>query len=307
MSNPLPSFVEEALSKADRKRIELAGIGCFAHVIKVADTGFVIKESFDHPFVGNLQPIEKRIYERLGHHPFILRYFGEYCQGNGLPNGLVFQYQRAGTLVDNLALSNYPEKRIELRLSLEARFIVTDTLQMAAASRRSSTIYLRYIHSKNVIHSDIGSHNFLIQEDGTLVLADFGGSMIDETSAVVSYSTRYTRPYPITDNSDSIKIDDLFALGTIIYEITVGHQLYPDQSSKEIRKLLRQHEFPDLENIAANVRAVIQKCWANEYHIAEEVLYDLNVTSPTRRPLLYFAGLSLGMAMIMYAMIRRRL
>ncbi|GIK02211.1 hypothetical protein Aspvir_006260 [Aspergillus viridinutans] len=194
MSNTLPPFVAEALEKADRNQIQLAGVGCFAQVIKVADTGFVIKETFDHPVVGNLQPTEKRIYERLGHHPFILRYYGEYCQGNGLPSGLVFQYHRAGTLADNLALSNYQDKRAQW------------PLQAAEA--------LRFIHSKNVIHSDFGSHNFLIQEDGTLALADFGGSRIDDTAAVVSYSTRYERPCSDYD-LDSTEIDDLFALGTI--------------------------------------------------------------------------------------------
>ncbi|KAF7166890.1 hypothetical protein CNMCM6106_002534 [Aspergillus hiratsukae] len=234
MSSTLPPYVAEALEKADRKQIQLAGVGCFSQVIKVADTGFVIKESFDHPVLGNLQPTEKRIYERLGHHSLILRYYGEYCLGNGLPNGLVFQYQRAGTLADNLALSNYPEKRTQW------------PLQAAEA--------LRFIHSKNVIHSDFGSHNFLIQEDGTLALADFGGSRIDDTPAVVSYSTRYARPYSDSDDSDSTEIDDLFALGTLIYEISVGHQLYADRSSRDIRKLLRQQEFPDLGSIAANIR-----------------------------------------------------
>ena len=109
----LPRYVEEALEQADRKQIQLAGVGCFAHVVKVADTGFVIKQSFDHPVVGNLQPTEKRIYERLGRHPYILRYYGEYCLRNGLPNGLVFQYQHAGTLADNLARSIYPEARTQ--------------------------------------------------------------------------------------------------------------------------------------------------------------------------------------------------
>ncbi|KAE8154243.1 hypothetical protein BDV25DRAFT_136168 [Aspergillus avenaceus] len=105
MSHMLPCSVMEAL-QADRSQIQPAGVGCFAHVVKVADTGFVIKETFDHPAVGNLQPTEKRIYERLGHHAYILRYYGEYGQGNGLPNGLVFQYQRADTLKDE---SNCPD------------------------------------------------------------------------------------------------------------------------------------------------------------------------------------------------------
>ena len=115
MTSGLHSFVADALENADRSKLELAGLGCFAHVFKIADTGFVIKQTFDHPTVGNLEPIERKIYERLGQHPYILRYYGNYKQGNGLPDGLVFQYQPAGTLLDNLGLSNYPEKRIELR------------------------------------------------------------------------------------------------------------------------------------------------------------------------------------------------
>lgn len=113
MTNPLPLSVAEALEKADRKHIVLAGIGCFSQAIKVADTGFVIKKPEDHPVVGNLEPTEKRIYERLAGHPFILRYYGELKQGNGLPNRLVFEYHGAGTLAENLALSKYPQKRLK--------------------------------------------------------------------------------------------------------------------------------------------------------------------------------------------------
>lgn len=99
----LPRFVAEALDKADRKQLRLADIGSFAHVTIISDSGYVIKETFDHPIVGNMQETEERIYGRLGHHPFMLQYYGEYSQGNGLPNGLVFQYQRAGTLADKRA------------------------------------------------------------------------------------------------------------------------------------------------------------------------------------------------------------
>lgn len=55
MSN-LPSFVADALNYADRQQLELAGIGSFSQVIKVADSGFVIKKCMNHPVLGNLQP-----------------------------------------------------------------------------------------------------------------------------------------------------------------------------------------------------------------------------------------------------------
>jgi serine/threonine protein kinase len=105
-----PRSWERALENVDQSQLELAGVGSFAQVIKIADTGFVIKKQNPHPVVGDLQPIEKNIYERLGHHPFILRYYGEY-QGVGVLKGLVFQYLPGGTLSDNLPLSNYTEER----------------------------------------------------------------------------------------------------------------------------------------------------------------------------------------------------
>ncbi|BCS27034.1 uncharacterized protein APUU_60082A [Aspergillus puulaauensis] len=72
---------------------------------------------------------------------------------------------------------------------------------------------------------------------------------------------RYARP----DCSDDVsrEIDDIFALGTLLYEISVGHALYAEQPSREIRKLLRMHRFPDLDGIPPNVRITIEKCWSN--------------------------------------------
>lgn len=118
MSQPLPSSIIEAFEKTEKKHIELAGVGCFAHVFKIGTTGFVVKKTFDHPAVGNLQPSEKRIYERLGHHPFILPYYGEYIRSgkSDLPEGLVFQYLQAGTLVDNLPLSKFVKERVRLEI-----------------------------------------------------------------------------------------------------------------------------------------------------------------------------------------------
>ncbi|WEW54623.1 hypothetical protein PRK78_000043 [Emydomyces testavorans] len=254
---------KEALDQAVRSDLWLAGVGCFSQVIRVGDTGFVVKKSEPHPVVENLQPVEKRIYERLGHHEFILRYYGEYHhhseQSNGVPSGLVFQYMPGGTLAENLPLSNYTDERVEWPIQ--------------------ATEAIRYIHSINVIHSDIGSHNFLIQEDGTLVLADFGGSMIDDTVAKVSYATRYQRPLPPDDKQlMTTKMDDIFALGTLIYEITVGHQLYPDKQSRDIRLLLRARKFPSLDNIPPKVQAVIEKCWQEKYESADQVLQDLRLT-----------------------------
>ncbi|KAI1916573.1 hypothetical protein LOZ52_002847 [Ophidiomyces ophidiicola] len=243
--------------------IWLAGIGCFAHVIRIGDTGYVVKKSLKHPVVPDLLPVEKQIYERLGHHQSILQYYGEYQsstdQSNGVPSGLVFQYLPGGTLAEKLALSEYPEQR---------------PLWPMQASKA-----IQYIHSKNVIHCDIGCHNFLIRDDGSIVLADFGGSMIDGTLPKVCYATRYQLPLsPERVCEDNLVLtikDEIFALGTLIYEMTVGHRLYPDQQSVDVQRRLRAREFPALDELPINIQTVVSKCWAERYESVDEVLHDL--------------------------------
>lgn len=111
---------QQALQHCMQSDLQLAGVGCFAQVIKVGDTGLVVKRATSHPVVGDLQPIEKPIYERLGHHPSILRYYGEHsgeCVAKAnvgdVLNGLVFEYVPGGLLSDNMALVNCTEERAE--------------------------------------------------------------------------------------------------------------------------------------------------------------------------------------------------
>jgi hypothetical protein len=41
---------------------------------------------------------------------------------------------------------------------------------------------------------------------------------------------------------------------------------------------MHQQEFPNLESVVADIRAVIGKCWLNGYQTAEEVVCDLRLT-----------------------------
>ena len=153
---------------------------------------------------------------------------------------------------------------------------------------------LRFIHTKNVIHSDFGSHNFLIQEDGSLALADFGGSWIDNISAAVSYSTRYARP--CSDDFVSTEMDDLFALGTIIYENGVGQCCMlidlAEKSGSHCTSMIFQ---------------IIRKCWSNGYQTSEEVIRNLETTPSSSYPHLFcFTRLSLGIVITVFVTIRRR-
>jgi len=135
---------------------------------------------------------------------------------------------------------------------------------------------VRYIHSKGVLHCDISIHNFLVQNNGSIMLADFCGSVLDNSKPIAAPGTRYSRPVLPTDRFwDATEKDDIFALGTVLYEISVGHRLYAEKSDREVRQLFQKREFPDITGLAGNLHIVVEKCWQDQYDSAEEIKFDL--------------------------------
>ncbi|PSS22745.1 hypothetical protein M430DRAFT_48385 [Amorphotheca resinae ATCC 22711] len=212
-----------------------------AKLYRVINTELALKIAFEP---GEADAVEKRMYERLGtSHPLILKCYGE--AESVLGKGLVLQYLPVGTLAGNLELERFPIERSQWPAqAVEA---------------------IRYIHSKGVIHCDIGAHNFLIQNDGSIALADFCGSILDGSTSLAATSARSTEK------------DDIFALGTVLYEISVGHRLYADRSDGEIWELFQKREFPCLTGLARSLRSVIEKCWRDQYNSTEEVKSDLDI------------------------------
>ena len=90
---------------------DAVGAGSFACVAKLKDLNLVIKTHFD-PHKHHME-VEKRAYERLGRHPFILRYYHEVevTSKGGSFSGLILQYHRAGTLENSLKNRDYEDKR----------------------------------------------------------------------------------------------------------------------------------------------------------------------------------------------------
>jgi hypothetical protein len=104
----------------------------------------------------------------------------------------------------------------------------------------------------------------------------FWGSSLDGSTAIVSISTRYSRPLSLAERLlNQTEKDDIFALGIVIYEINVGHRLYAEKSDSEIYQLFQKREFPDITGLDESLRMVIDKCWRDQYRNAEEVKFEL--------------------------------
>jgi len=151
---------------------------------------------------------------------------------------------------------------------------------------------LRHMHSKSVIHGDLGVQNILVDEDYSLRVADFAGSSIDGSIFLLEPHARYHRPQrdtwrDIMEHEDPPSMSwtrptiqsDLCALGMVMYEMHTSVRQYPDANRLEVRELIMGGHYPDLEAIdSPDLRAAIQKCWALEYETVEEVAKDLAST-----------------------------
>ena len=134
------------------------------------------------------------------------------------------------------------------------------------------------------MHYDVGCHNFLVQDNGTLALCDFGRSSINGSEFP---KPRYTRPRLRLGEKPDVK-DDIFALGKALYEIGTGQTLYQGKLDKEIASLFRSHTYPDLQQLSPpGLGEIIRSCWSERYAVAEQVVCDLG------KVLLDFAGSAL--------------
>ncbi|KAH6677866.1 kinase-like domain-containing protein [Plectosphaerella plurivora] len=130
---------------------------------------------------------------------------------------------------------------------------------------------LSFVHSKKIVHADVGCHNMLLDTHGNVKISDFSGSgmFTDKKGylpALVTYDERSRKP----GTSGATVQTDIFALGSAIYELATGHLPYSDLPNSQVRSLFARKQWPDdLESIKAAfpaMRNAIYKCWEGAYH-----------------------------------------
>jgi serine/threonine protein kinase len=187
---------------------------------------------------------EKKIYRHLRKHSTILRCL-EISDA-----GLEFPYVKNGNL--RTFLRNDTSKPPQLKLGWI----------------KTALVAFDQIHSQGVIQGDVSARNFLVADDLCIVLSDFSGSKIGDEESLVRPETRYEK-----QGEEPIRISratDIFAIGSLMYEIVTGKPPYDGLEDDDVEKLFKRAEFPSTTDV--HLGGIIRACWTGEYETAKQIL-----------------------------------
>ncbi|KAI9746305.1 MAG: hypothetical protein M1818_000016 [Claussenomyces sp. TS43310] len=238
---------------------DIIGFGTTGLVARFPNTNKVIKI----PHGGDPEAyarflIETRVYERFKQSPnrpaSILQYF------SGSDKGIILEN------AENATVRHYLHKS---RDSFHERLLVRWAKQAAES--------LVFCHSEGILHGDINCGNLFLDRDLNLKLGDFSGSSVDQSPALVCYSTTHQLPDDLFFSSTEAKITEemeVFAFGSTLYEMITGSEPYSDQEDAEVETLFRQKTFPDVSGLGM-LGSIICGCWYLDFHCMADVLSSI--------------------------------
>jgi serine/threonine protein kinase len=146
---------------------------------------------------------------------------------------------------------------------------------------------LQYAHDRvgldgrplEVVHRDISPQNVMLGFDGRVKLVDFGLARAGALIGKFHYlSPEQLGPDPVDRRAD------LFALGTLLYELTTGRNPFFRPSSEEVIRAVQAEDPPPphqvLPDYPAELSRIVMKCLSRDrerrYQQAGEVAADLD-------------------------------
>jgi len=176
-------------------------------------------------------------------HPAIVR---------GLETG---RYNRVPYLVTELIEGTSLRKMIDTSAPMPPEQVVELTLKIADG--------LAYCHDHGVVHRDLKPENIFVNPEGQPVIMDFGLALT-KSAHRVTYSnlstTMGTPDYMAPEQIDGQRGDartDIYALGTIIFEMLAGHPPFSGDNNLAIMAQHMQRTAPRLDKLQSGVPAAL--------------------------------------------------
>ncbi|TKA74314.1 hypothetical protein B0A55_07183 [Friedmanniomyces simplex] len=134
-----------------------------------------------------------------------------------------------------------------------------------------------------------GTLNILLDKDLDVKLADLQCNHVSDEGEIIWFGERGEPCRFYCPRGDEIVADvrtDLFALGSTIYFIMLGYEVFPDIISGHegwhdmVASRFERGEFPNEPHLCAGIT---KKCWRQEYRSVDEVLNDIVVVERQTR------------------------
>lgn len=232
-----------------------------------------------HPFLADDPEFKDRFENEARNvarlrHPNIVQVYDFEYDAEGDSYYMVMEMINGPTLKDRLFDLDVSGEQLDL----------AETIRVV----KSSAEALAYAHQRNMIHRDVKPANLMIDEDGRVVLTDFGiakivtGAQFTASGGMVGTPAYMAPEQGLGEAGD--ERSDIYSLGVILYQLVTGRLPYDADTPLAIilkhvnEPLVSPTEFaeipPDLEEIVCKS---LEKEPTDRYQTAIEFAQDLSL------------------------------
>ncbi|RLP90513.1 serine/threonine protein kinase [Micromonospora sp. BL4] len=196
---------------------------------------------------------EARIMAAL-RHPGIVQVYD--CGEDDLPDG-----GRA----DYLVMEFVDGEPLSRRIEAAGRLDVAETMSIVAQAAQA----LNAAHRGGIVHRDVKPSNLLVQEDGTVVLVDFGVARSTNVTSITSTNAvPGTALYMAPEQAAGRPVSgatDIYALGAVAYCCLTGGPPFTGDNPLQVAVRHLDDEPPELpHDIPEAVRALVSQALAKD-------------------------------------------
>jgi eukaryotic-like serine/threonine-protein kinase len=197
---------------------------------------------------------EAKLTSRLDH-PSIVKVYEQASQDGNLFIAMELLFGQSLATVWEASQSRGPRLAPEVVAFIGAR--VADGLHHAHELKDDAGV------PQDVVHRDISPSNIFVTYGGQVKIIDFGlAKAVDRLTStmagVVKGKLAYMAPEQITGpNID--RRTDVFALGTTLWELTVGRRLFKAENDAETMRNVREARTPDPRSIVPSFPSALAK------------------------------------------------
>jgi serine/threonine protein kinase len=238
----------------------------------------------------------KRIHRRLTDHPRAVKMFLDEARlAAALSHPNIIQIYDVGEedgtyfivmeRVSGTDLRSLAETTTRLGQMIPMELAINIIVQVLEGLRYAHTFLDESGRALRIVHRDIGPNNILVSFDGIVKIGDFGLARAEDElrqgGGLPVGKFSYMSPEMIRSEAIDARTD-LFSVGVLLYELTVGKRLFRVSSFESMRRVLDEPIPPptfaragypvDLEMI---VMHALERNPADRYTSAEDMLEDL--------------------------------